>query len=194
MAFPAKNDNTVCRSIEPLLADYQENALSARQVWEVEKHLTSCADCTDLWQQMQATVQVLRSAEHYDTGDDFMARLHARLDEVEPEPARPRSLREVAQDWLVSLRMGARAWQVPALTAGFAAVAAVMVVHGNMPTAPVKAITPAIAERVGNAQVLSRQVAFVASNPFDDPVAAKAEVDGAVGENRADSVGATANF
>ena len=195
MSFQTNNENTVCRSVEPLLSDYMENALSAREIWEVEKHLTSCTACTQLSQQMQATVQVLRAADRYDTADDFMAKLHARLDRVEPEPARRPSVRDMAQNWLGALQAGLRTWHVPALTAGFAAAALVLLVQSNLPVVPATSATPPAAEHLR--EDLSRQVAFVASNPFDDPVAAKAEVDGANNpgsENRTEVGGATANF
>jgi anti-sigma factor RsiW len=194
MAFQNNSENTVCRSVEPLLSDYLENALSARDVWEVEKHLTSCPECTQLSQQMQATVQILRSAERYDTGDDFMAKLHARLDDVEPEPVRGRSLRDMAQNWLVSLRAGMRVWHVPALTAGFAAATLLLMVNGNLSLTPHKNVVPTVVERPAPSEALSCQVAFTASNPFDDPVAAKAEVDGANSDNHADNSNATSNF
>ncbi|MCW3055065.1 MAG: putative zinc-finger [Chthonomonadales bacterium] len=195
MAFQFNKQNTVCRSVEPMLSDYLENALSAREVWEVEKHLTSCAACTQVSQQMQATVQVLRTADRYDTADDFMAKLHARLDTVEPEPARRLSLREMTQNWLGALQAGLRTWHVPALTVGFAAAALVLLVHSNLSVVPPKSMKPPVVERVG--EDLSRQVAFVASNPFDDPVAAKAEVDGANtpgSESRTEAGSAAANF
>jgi anti-sigma factor RsiW len=197
MSFQFNNDNAECRSVEPKLSDYIENALSAREVWEVEKHLTACAECTQLSQQMQATVQVLRSADRYDTADDFMAKLHARLDLVEPEPVRGWSLRDMAQNWLVSLQAGMRTWHVPALTAGFAAVALVLLVNGNMRVAPPKEVSPPTVAGSAAGEDLSRQVAFTASNPFDDPVAVKAEVDGANGagsENHTDSSASTANL
>lgn len=195
MSFQYNSDNTVCRSVEPLLSDYMENALSAREIWEVEKHLTSCTACTQLSQQMQATVQVLRTADRYDTADDFMAKLHARLDTVEPEPARKPSLQNLAQNWLGALQAGLRAWHVPALTAGFAAAALVLLVQSKLPVVPATSASLPVVEHVR--EDLSRQVAFVASNPFDDPVAAKVEVDGANSpgsENRTDTGGATANF
>ena len=197
MSLQFNKHDTECRTVEPLLSEYIENGLSAREVWEVEKHLTACAACTQLSQQMQATVQVLRSADRYDTADDFMAKLHARLDDVEPEPARGWSLRNLSQNWLDSLQAGIRAWHVPALTAGFAAAALVLLVHSNVSVTPPKNTAPPASERAGTSEDFSRQVAFTASNPFDDPVAAKAEVDGAngvVGENRADTGGTTGSF
>ena len=196
MSFQFNDDNSVCRSVEPLLSDYRENALSAREVWEVEKHLTSCPACTQLSQQMQATVQILRDADRYDTADDFMAKLHARLDALEPEPTRGHTLRDMAQNWLSSLQAGMRTRHVPALTAGFAAIALVLLVQGNMPVVPPTTVAPSAVEHAASNEALSRQVAFTASNPFDDPVAAKAEVDGAnsAAENRTDSATGSGNF
>jgi len=211
MAFQFNNTNSGCRSVEPLLADYLENALSAREIWEVEKHLTACPACTQLSQQMQATVQILRTADRYDTGDDFMAKLHARLDEVEPMRdtaqnslgtrqgmgvfgVQGRSLRERVQNGMDNLRSGMRSWHLPALATGLAAATLLLVVHGNTPVTPSKVVPPTIIARTPPSEDLSRQVALVASNPFDDPVAAKAEVDGANGENHTENNGATANF
>jgi anti-sigma factor RsiW len=197
MSFQFNDENSVCRSVEPLLSDYRENALSAREVWEVEKHLTSCPACTRLSQQMQATVQMLRAADRYDTADDFMAKLHARLDTLEPEPTRGQTLRDMAQNWLGSLQAGMRTRHVPALTAGFAAVALVLLVQGNMPVVAPTVVTPSVVEHTAPSEALSRQVAFTASNPFDDPVAAKAEVDGAssaAAENRTDAATGAGNF
>lgn len=197
MSFQYNKDSTECGAVELRLSDYIENALSAREVWEVEKHLTSCAGCTQAAQQMQATVHVLRSADRYDTGDDFMAKLHMRLDDLEPEPVRGRSLWNTVQDWLGSLQAGARTWHVPALTAGFAAAALVLIVHGTLPTTPPQSVPFSTTAGVAAGEDLSRQVAFTASNPFDDPVAAKAEVDGANGsgsEIRGESGATTGNF
>jgi anti-sigma factor RsiW len=194
MSYQFNNDDTMCRKVEPLLSDYLDNALSAREVWEVEKHLTACPACTQLSQQMQATVHVLRNADRYDTGDDFMAKLHARLDDLEPEPARGRSLRDMAQNWLGTLRAAMRTWHVPALATGFAAATLILVVSGNLSVVPSKPVVPTVPERAAQNEDLSRQVAFVASNPFDDPVAAKAEVDGANSDSHTDNSGPTANF
>src|SRR5689334_10342091 len=82
------NNPQECAQVQALLSDYLENTLSARQTLEVESHLTACADCTEASRQMQATVALLRAAPRHDTADDFMARLHARLDTLEPQPVR----------------------------------------------------------------------------------------------------------
>ena len=195
MSFQMNNESSVCRSVEPLLSDYMENALSAREIWEVEKHLAVCTACTQLSQQMQATVQVLRGADRYDTADDFMAKLHARLDDLEPEVVSGRSQRDRTQnglvnlqDWLVTLQARMRTWHLPALTAGFASAVLVLMVHGNLSVGVSKPPTmPAPAP----SEAMSRQVAFAASNPFDDPVAAKAEADG---DNRTDNSSVNSNF
>ncbi len=177
MASQFQTDDKACRSLEPLLSGYTDNLLSAREVWEVEKHLALCADCSRLAQEMQATVRMLHSAERYDTADGFMAKLHARLDMAEPEPARGAALRSAVQDWLGSLRTSLRSWHAPALTIGLAAAALILFVRITPPAVSVVPPGPSVERAVD----LSRQVAFTASNPFDDPVAAKAEVDSSVG-------------
>ena len=97
-------DNAACRQVQTLLSDYIDNALPARQTWEVEKHLAACPDCAWQLREMQTTIQVLRAAPAFGTGDDFMARLHARLDGLEPKPSLLQSLRTRMEDLAAPLR------------------------------------------------------------------------------------------
>jgi anti-sigma factor RsiW len=173
-------DNSVCRDVQTQLSDYVDNTLSARQVWEVEKHLASCPDCAETARQMQATVRLLRATERLDTGDDFMAKLHARLDGLEPEPAPSRLGLGALYD---GLREAVQRYRVPAFGLGIsaAALATVLVFSRSGVTttdsAPVLPPTlPRLAGQSPNAgDSLKRNVALVASNPFDDPVAANLE-------------------
>src|SRR5579871_131359 len=98
--WTSDNNQKVCREVQELLSDYLDNTLAARQVWEVEKHLAACADCARASRELQATIQVLHAAEQYDTGDAFMAKLHARLDGLDPEPTSHRPTLTVLRDWL----------------------------------------------------------------------------------------------
>src|SRR5579871_6843075 len=117
-----QTNDKVCQETQSLLSDYIDNTLSARQVWAVEKHLTLCADCAAVMHQMQTTVELLRSADRFDTGDDFMARLHARLDGLEPEPMRKPSPIMALRDWLAGARAGLQARRIPALSLGMASL------------------------------------------------------------------------
>ncbi len=166
-----------CSDAQSLLSEYADNALSARQTWEVEKHLAVCGDCTEVSRQMQATVTLLRTAEKHDTADDFMAKLHTRLDGLEPTRLR-RSLKDQAQDWLIGVRDAMRPHRVPVLSLGvsMAAVVALLVLMPNHAekgfvasqagsgisvTAPTEALQ----------HNLQRNVALSARDPFADPAA-----------------------
>ena len=122
--FAAKNSAEtsslppVCRDTQGLLSEYIDNTLSARQVWEVEKHLAVCKECGQASRQMQETVSLLRGAARFDTGDDFMARLHARLDDVSPEPARRQSVAERTREALSRVRDGFSARRIPGPESG----------------------------------------------------------------------------
>src|SRR5579871_2609263 len=97
-------ENSECRHVRELLSDYLDNTLAARRVLEVERHLADCPDCAALVREMEATVHLLRTAETYDTSDDFMVKLHARLDGLAPEPTQSRSVLTAARDWLAGVR------------------------------------------------------------------------------------------
>lgn len=165
--------NTECREIQEHLAEYVDNTLSARQVWEVEKHLTDCTHCTTLAHELQATVALLKTVERRDTGDDFMAKLHARLDELEPEVTRQRAPLSGIRDWVTGMRESLRVHRLPALGLGVASTALIAIL--TFPRAPQETpMVPPVAPApvVIASETLHRNVALTASNPFDDPAAA----------------------
>ncbi len=180
-------ESGLCQNVRSLLSEYQENALSARQTWEVEKHLATCPDCATESRQLQATVQLLREAPRRDTGDDFMARLHARLDEAAETSAPRPTWRQAAQDWLAGTRaLLTPRRMAPALGLSLAAATLTGIVVFNRPAAttslslPVGASSAAHSAAVAASEPLEKNVALAASNPFDDPVAAHLEAHSAL--------------
>jgi len=171
----------VCRETQSLLSDYLDNTLSARSVWEVEKHLATCAECTEYAQTLQQTVDLLHNAERFDTSDDFMSKLHARLDGLEPEPMRRTNPFAGLRDWLAGVRDGLYARRVPALSLGMATLAMALILIVNRPMTPGPeqdtSQPSSIVVSQDSGDTLSRHVAMTASNPFDDPVAAKLEAE-----------------
>jgi len=174
----AKQDNRECGQTQALLPEYVENGLSAREVWEVEKHLAACPECAAQVRQLQTTVHLLQALERHDTGADFMARLHARLDGLEPQPARGRRPWDPLERWLAGLRDPLRINRLPALGLGLAMAAAALFFTINRPVAPIPSQAAAVAPI--SVEPLSRHVALSASNPFDDPVAATLEAQNAL--------------
>lgn len=180
---PVRPDNMTldpdCRAAQGRLAAYSDGALAAREAWETEKHLAACALCARAAREMGATVDLLRLAPLRDTGDDFMARLHARLDGLEPEAARRRTPLEAARDWLVEAGGALRQQRGPALGFGFAASALVLVMFTQRPgVAPAPGVAPPFAVTV-DAEPLKANAALSAGDPFTDPVAATLEAHAA---------------
>ena len=179
----------VCRDTQGLLSEYVDNTLSARQAWEVEKHLAVCKECGQASRQMQETVGLLRGAAHFDTGDDFMARLHARLDTTAPTPARQPNVMERTREALDGVRAGFAARRFGGLNLGMAAagVAALLFMVQNNLTTPAINMDNAANAAVSTAALkavhenLQRNVALTANDPLGDVAA----------ENLANSEGGT---
>lgn len=170
-----------CAAIQAQLAEYTENTLSGRQVWDVEKHLAHCADCARMSREMQTTISLLKNTERRDTGDDFMARLHARIDMLEPEIVRAPSLGSILRDGLAALGSVLRSPRIPALSLGVAVTAAALflIFPRSVPHTAQNAnsaLKPIPVTQIA-AEPLRRNAALAARNPFDDPVAATLEAN-----------------
>lgn len=165
--IPVSNEeNPACRSVQALLSDYLDSKLPVRQAWEIEKHLASCPECARLSHDLKMTVQILRSAKRFDTSEDFMARLHARLDAVEAQaaPAAGWSLRV----WITSVGQALRAPRVPALSmcAVFAAIALLLVTN-HASYEPQRSAPASGISRVAP-ETLRRHVAESTTDPLED--------------------------
>ncbi len=180
----------LCLSIQESLSAYADNGLSARQSWEIEKHLAICKECAGVSRQMQATVTLLRGSERADTGDDFMARLHARLDDAAPVvPSRSNPL-DWARDLWGRIADGAGRRRVPMTALGMAGagmVALTLFVTHPAAVPPVPLVPGVSASTGANASAhenLQRNVALTANDPLGD-VAAEAlentDAPGAIG-------------
>ena len=172
MKFSTTDAGAACRNTQARISDYIDSNLSAREVLDVEGHLTRCGECSALARQMQTTVDLLRSAPMRDTGNDFMANLHARLDVLKPEPAHGSGALQAMRDWLRGLREPILVRRLPALGLSLGVVAAVIFFARPITPAPQVTQVPVSGHF---AAPLSYNVALTASNPFDDPAAANLE-------------------
>jgi anti-sigma factor RsiW len=109
-----------CQNAKPLISEYIDNSLSARDTWELDKHFAECNPCARQLNEMRETVNVLAVAPRFEVSDDFMAKLQGRLSALEPETPR--------QTWLTNLREFFRpglirpAWGAALGTAALAAI------------------------------------------------------------------------
>lgn len=156
-----------CNTIQPMLSEYIDNALSARDTWEVDKHLAECNACARALNELRTTVRLLTETPRFDVSADFMEKLHARIAAAEPE--QPRAA------WLTSLRELFRPRALPAwgAAAGACALALVMLAQRvptevNVPQlhGPVTAAPPLMQT------ARNQNVALAATNPLGDPAAA----------------------
>ncbi len=163
-----------CAKIENSLAPYVENDLSAQEVFALERHLTGCQDCTRQVEELRQTALLLQAADRHDTSHDFMAKLHAQLDEVQPEPITLRNQWSSLRDWL----SGARSPWLRSSAAGFGLAAALGA--GLFFFRPASSVSPVQSSAVVPAprpalESLHRNVALSATTLFEDPAAANLE-------------------
>lgn len=155
-----------CNTVQPMLSEYIDNVLSARDTWEVDKHLADCNACGRALNEMRQTVRLIGETPRLEIGAEFMENLHTRISALAPD--RPRTA------WMASLRAIFRPRAFPAwgATLGTCALALFMIVH-RVPTEtglvpPIATLTaPPLMQTARN-----QSVALAAANPFGDPAAA----------------------
>ena len=149
-----------CNAVEPLLSEYIDDRLSARQTLDVERHLSDCHACTRVLNELRRTVQALASSPRLSVSDDFMTSLQARLEGREPDPA-PRA-------WVENIRALFRPRVLPVWGAALGATAlAVMLLIPHDTENP--AIPRIVRTPDPSAIAASHQnVAISASDPFAD--------------------------
>lgn len=176
--------NLNCGQLQPLLVAYTENSLSAREILEVERHLALCRPCTRQIEELRLTVSLLRNVERRDTAPDFMAKLHAQLDTVEPERVTLKTRLSGFGDW-IKTGLSVNPARTSAFGVGLATAVICMGVFVNRPSGvPVSnpgvvVITPT---QTIAPQNLHQNVALTSNDLFDDPAAANLEAHSALEE------------
>src|SRR5437763_1632634 len=77
-----------CKQVQPRLSEYIDNSLSARDTWEIDRHVVDCNPCNRQLNELRRTVELLTAAPRREVSDDFTASLQTRLERLEPAPAR----------------------------------------------------------------------------------------------------------
>jgi Putative zinc-finger len=172
--------NRECDATQRLFGDYIDNTISGRDVWELERHVARCAHCSTALEQTRLTISALRNAERLDTADDFMANLHSRLDTLGPVSSK-RSVMDFFKDMAAAIRGPLVVSPLRTLSVSAAAVGAIALMITLPGTLRNNAAPVGVGEAISQ-ENLDRHVAVTASNPFDDPVAAKLEAESSVPE------------
>jgi anti-sigma factor RsiW len=155
-----------CKQVEPLLSEYLDNTLSARDTWEVDRHLTVCPECQKTLNELRQTVSLLVQTPRFELSEDFTMKLQARLEKLEPRPSR--------SCWLNTLKEIFRPRVLPAWGAATVACGLLIVFiliqkpvmqEPGQPALPSSEITEV-------QQAKTQNIALSASNPLDDLSAA----------------------
>ena len=176
MKLELNTNNQECSEVQRRLGEYIDNTLSGRDVWAIERHLAVCSECSQMLAQTNHTIALLQQTPRLDTGADFMANLHGRLDTLGPVGGR-RTLRDMAAELFVAVQTLLVLKPVRTLGMGVAALGAVALIV-TVPAA-LRVPVPIQPAEVISQENLDRHVAVTASNPFDDPEAAKLEAEAA---------------
>ena len=150
-----------CRAVEPLLSEYIDDRLSARDTLEVRRHLAECNGCARTFNELRRTVELVSAAPQRELSGDFMSVLQSRLEGLEPAPAR--------QAWMENVRSLFRPRILPVW--GAAAAVAGLAILLLLPGGDGKIEPPAGlgVRESSTAQLASHQnVAISASDPFAD--------------------------
>src|SRR5436305_1599247 len=149
-----------CSTVKPMLSDFIDNQLSARDTWEVDRHLPACSDCTRALNELRRTVALVADAPRREVSQEFMVGLQAKLVGLEPLPA--------CRAWLASFAELFRPRVLPAWGAGLAAAAlALILLLPRMPGLRQHPPVEQVAEQV--VKTATRQnVAIQATDPLAD--------------------------
>src|SRR5258708_37439088 len=77
-----------CKRALPLLSEYIDNSLSARDTWEVDRHLAGCNGCTRALNELRRTVDIVAESARFEVSPDFISCLQSRLEGLEPSTER----------------------------------------------------------------------------------------------------------
>lgn len=158
-----------CKRIQPLLSEYIDNAVSARDTWEIDRHLADCHECTRALNEMRRTVDLVAGAPRLEVTAEFVDRLATRIAGLQPSPPR--------RAWVSLLGEMFRPRALPALGLALATCALAVVVflphnaHGTSDSEATRLRESAQVKAAAN-QAANQSVALAASDPFADIAAA----------------------
>jgi anti-sigma factor RsiW len=156
-----------CQNAKPLISEYIDNSLSARDTWELDKHFAECNPCALQLNEMRETVNVLAAAPRFEVPNDFMAKLQGRISALEPETPR--------QTWITNLREFFRpgfvrpAWGAALGTAALALI--ILFPRPSVTTAPQGVIAPPMDHNLVSV-TRTQNISMAASDPLGDTAAA----------------------
>ena len=89
-----------CKAVQPQISEYIDGAMdNADAAWAIKLHLSSCAVCTQVAEDLTQTTRLLQALPGLDTSANFEAALARRLADQVLQPRRPSILDGVREWW-----------------------------------------------------------------------------------------------
>jgi len=158
--------NSYCNKIRPLISEYIDEALDPRRSAEVDRHLTSCAECRQIADDFRANKSVLASMPLRQTSSNFDAALAQRIAAVNQQRAK--------QSWLARIAEALRPSRTNVWRPAFATMAAVTVVASTMFALRIQPSTPSVhpttsaAEQALIQQCVVQHRSYAEAQPLND--------------------------
>jgi hypothetical protein len=165
-----------CKNVQPRLSEYIDGAVSGDEAWNIKLHVSSCAVCERVAEELSTTANLLRALPTLEPSAGFEAALAQRLADRALQPKRPSVWARLGEWWSVPRVR-------PAFTTSVALAAVaplVLMVTRNVST-PVatstgiarSAATPSPQPPAGDStldELWREHTTYAASEPLADPV------------------------
>ncbi len=154
-----------CNRIQPLLSEFIDGRLSARETWEIDRHIAICNVCANFHTELKMTVIAVQCAEIYSVSDNFAAILQSRLATVNPKCSR--------SFWLSNLLEMMRPFLRPSPQMGYGVCALAILVLLPLQFRS-EQISPLVATQHDTVFVHASRthaIAITATDPFGDTAA-----------------------
>ncbi len=155
-----------CNEIRPKLSEFVDGRASARETWEIDRHIASCNSCANFHTELKMTVGVLQSCETFQVSEDFSALLQAKL--IAASPKLPMSL------WYENLTAILRGALRPSPTWGYGvcALAILVLLPMQFRTEQISSLAATRGDSLFVHASRTHAIAMTASDPFGDTAAA----------------------
>ncbi|MCL6519648.1 MAG: zf-HC2 domain-containing protein [Armatimonadetes bacterium] len=152
-----------CRRIRKNIIDYMSGTLSKEKTERIKEHLLSCAECSQLIAELEATSHLVRSLDRAKAPAGFESRLQTRIAFQQSVKTNRNPIRRFARDFARAF-IGMRRLSLRPVIAGILfcimlGVSILMIINNNVAQATDQAFISVCQEQ---------HISFAAANPLAD--------------------------
>ncbi len=171
-----------CKTVQPQISEYIDGAMvNADAAWAIKLHLSSCAVCTQVAEDLTQTTRLLQALPTLDTSANFEAALARRLADQVLQPRRP-SLLDGVREWWSGLPTYRTAFASAAALAAVLPVGFVLAYHAGAVNRPASPASPSVRSAASDPsldELFNEHMSYASSEPLADSSAGMLETPGA---------------